>query len=397
MSRLRHWHFSSESVAPGHPDKACDQISDMIVDFFLDRDPDARVAAETMISDRFLAICGEFKADSVVVDEAKIVLPYRIRDLLAKLYPDPSYGFDWAGAKKTFELKRQSPDITQGVEIKNGLGAGDQGCMFGYACDETDELMPLPIMMAHKMMERHYRLFEGKSMPIGSDAKCQVTVRYDGTVPKSVDKVVFSLQHDAGADLKKLKDFVVEEIIQHVIPQHLRSSQIVYLINPAGRFVVGGPQADTGLTGRKIVVDSYGGSAAHGGGAFSGKDPSKMDRSGAYMGRALAKGIVMAGLASRCIVQLAYAIGRSEPVSLMVDFQGTATGAVIESTVEKILTTKMDLSPLGIINLMNLKRPIYEQTATFGHFGRELPDFTWEGSAAKHVQNILEHALGEKA
>ena len=396
MSRHRHWHFTSESVAPGHPDKACDQISDLIVDFFMDRDPNAKVSAETMISDKFLAICGEFRAESVVVDEAKIVLPYRIRDLLNKLYPTPASGFDWAGAKKNFELKRQSQDIASGIDLKNLIAAGDQGMMFGFACDETDELMPLPTMLAHKMMERHFKLFESRILGIGSDAKCQVTVRYDGLVPKSVDKVVFSTQHDVAVDQSRLKDFIIEEIINHVIPQHLRSPQIVYLINPSGRFVIGGPQADTGLTGRKNIVDTYGGSAPHGGGAFSGKDPSKVDRCGGYMARAMAKGVVMAGIASKCVVQLAYSIGKAEPVSLMVDFQGTATGNVLEATVEKILATSLDLTPLGMMNLMNLRRPIFETTATFGHFGRLHQDFLWETSAPAHIQDILERALGEK-
>lgn len=394
MSRHRHWHFSAESVSAGHPDKACDQISDLIVDFFLDRDPASRVAAETMISDRFLAICGEFRADPVVLDEARYVLPYRIRDLLAQLYPNAAAGFDWAGAKKTFELKKQSPDIAQGLESGKGMGAGDQGLMFGYACDDTDELMPLPIMLAQRMMERHFILFKTGEHGIGADAKCQVTVRYDGLVPKSVDKVVFSSQHAEGLDAAKLKEFLIEDIVNHVVPPHLRSAQIVHMVNPAGRFVIGGPQADTGLTGRKIVVDSYGGAAPHGGGAFSGKDPSKMDRSGAYMARALSKGVVMAGLASRCLVQLAYAIGRPDPVSVMVDFQGTATGAATESAVEKVIASKLDLTPSGIIALLDLRRPIYQATATFGHFGRELPDFTWETTGANHVRQALEEALG---
>lgn len=396
MSRHRHWHFTSESVAPGHPDKACDQISDLIVDFFLDRDAHARVLAETMISDRFLAICGEFHAESVVVDEAKYVLPYRIRELLAKLYPEPTSGFDWAGAQKTFNLKRQSNEEARSLEASELAGATDQGSMFGFACDETDELMPLPITLAHKMMARHFSLFEAKNHGIGSDAKCQITVRYDGSVPKSVDKVVLSTQHNDNVDPGRLKNFVIEEIIQHVIPPHLRSPQIVYLVNPVGRFVVGGPQGDTGMTGRKIVVDSYGGAAPHGGGALSGKDPSKMDRTAAYMARALAKGVVMAGLASRCSIQLAYAIGKAEPVSLMIDFQGSATGSVNESTVEKILMSTMDITPLGMINLLNLRRPIYEPTATFGHFGRELPEFAWEGVGASAVRDALEHALGDK-
>ena len=397
MSRHRHWHFTSESVAPGHPDKACDQIVDLIVDFFLDRDPLARVGAEAMTADRFLAICGEFRAESVVVDEAKYVLPYRIRDLLAKLYPEGTSGFDWASAKKTFELKRQSAEGVPGTDGGDAEGATDQGIMFGYACDETDELMPLPIMLANRMMERHWRLFEAKTHSLGSDAKCQITVRYDGLVPKSVDKVVLSTQHVAGLDPKKLREFAIEEIINHVVPSHLRSAQIVYMVNPIGRFVDGGPRGDTGLSGRKIVADSYGGSAPNGGGGLSGKDPSKMDRTGAYLARALAKGVVMAGLASRCSVQLAYAIGRTEPVSLTLDFHGTATGSASESTVEKILMSGVDMSPAGAIQLMDLRRPIYELTSTFGHFGREKPEFTWEGAAAQKVCDAIERALGEKS
>lgn len=393
MSRQRHWVFSSESVSAGHPDKACDQISDLILDFFLERDPLAKVAAETMISDKFLAICGEFSSEPTVIEEAKMALPYRIRDLLAKLYPEPKWGFDWAAAKKTFELKRQSPDIALGVDRKEGLGAGDQGMMFGYACDETEELMPLPIWMAHRMMERHYQLFESKAHGLGSDAKCQVTVRYEGAVPKSVDKVVLSTQHAAEMDQKKLEELAREEIINKVLPSHLRSPQMMVLINPTGRFVVGGPQGDTGLTGRKIVVDSYGGSAPHGGGAFSGKDPSKVDRSAAYMARAIAKGVVKAGVSTRCLVQLAYAIGRSEPVSLMVDFQGGGLGAANESTIEKILIARMDLTPAGIIQQLNLRRPIYQKTATFGHFGRELEEFTWETQGADHICSVIEANL----
>lgn len=394
MSRNRHWHFSAESVSAGHPDKACDQVSDLIVDFFLDRDPQSSVSAQTMISDRFLAICGEFRADPVVVDEAKYVLPYRIRDLLAHLYPDAGSGFDWAGARKTFELKKQGVDVVRGGGAGTGLGAGDQGVVFGYACDETDELMPLPLMLAQKMMERHFRLFEARGHRLGSDAKCQVTVRYDGLVPKSVDKVVFSSQHAEGMDAAKLRDLIIEEVVNHVVPPHLRSAQIVYWVNPAGSLVMGGPQAGAGMTGRRVVVDCYGGSAPHGGGAFSGKDPGKMDRTGAYMARSLAKGVVLAGLASRCVVQLAYAAGKADPVSVMVDFQGSGTGSATEAAVEKAIASSVDLTPLGIISLLDLRRPIYQATAAFGHFGREIPGFAWETTGARHVQQALEKALG---
>jgi S-adenosylmethionine synthetase len=389
MSRRRHWLFTTEAVAPGHPDKACDQISDLVVDFFLDRNPDASVSAETMMSERFLAICGEFKAEQIVVEEAKIVLPYRIRDLLGRLYPNGS-GFDWAGAKKSFELKRQSADAS-----KLGASRG-QASLVGYACDETDELMPLPIALARKMMERQHKLFASKAFPIGSDARCQVTVRYDGAVPKSVDKVTLFTQHDAGVDATKLREFVVEEIIHHVIPPHLRSAQMVHLVNPLGRFVVGGPQGETGVSGRKAVADAYGGSAAHGGGSMSGKDPGQAERFGAYMARAMAKGVVMAGLATRCSVQLAYASGRSEPASLMVDFQGSATGSASESAVEKILASALDLTPAGVARLLNLRRPIYESSAALGPLGLASSERLWETLGAQAARDALERALGEK-
>lgn len=393
--RQRQWLFTSESVAPGHPDKACDQISDLVLDFFLERDPCAKVAAETMISNKFLAICGEFKADPVVMEEARMVLPYRIRDHLASLYPEAASGFDWAGAKKTFEMKSQSPDIAQGVELAGKIGAGDQGAMFGFACDETEELMPLPIMLAQRMMERHFHLFNTKAFDLGSDAKCQITVSYEGPVPKSVEKVVLSSQHGPEADVKKLREFLIEEVINNVLPGHLRSEKIEYLINPTGRFVVGGPAGDTGLTGRKIIVDTYGGSAPHGGGAFSGKDPTKVDRSGAYMARAIAKAVILAGLSTRCLVQVAYAIGQAEPISLLVDFQGSGLTGFTESAVEKVISSRIDLTPSGLISRLNLRRPIYLKTATFGHFGRELPEFAWETSAAQEIAQVLEKTLGE--
>lgn len=393
MKQLRQWLFSSESVAPGHPDKACDQISDLILDFFLERDPNAKVAAETMISDKFLAICGEFKTSQIIIDEAKITLPYRIRDLLNSLYPTPASGFDWVNAKKTFELKHQSMDINKGVEQDNVIiGAGDQGLMFGYACDETEEFMPLPISLANKMMERHYKLFLNKTFPIGADAKCQVTVKYEGRVPKSVEHIVFSTQHDPGIDVKKLKDFVIDNIICTTIPTHLlKNTQ--YLINPTGRFVIGGPQGDTGLTGRKIIVDTYGGSAPHGGGAFSGKDPTKVDRSAAYMARMIAKSIVNAGIATHCLVQLAYAIGRAKPISFMLDFQGTGLMNINESVVEQLIEESIDLTPAGLISYLNLCQPIYQKTATFGHFGRSLTEFEWEHSAVNKTTKLLEQLI----
>lgn len=389
MTQLRQWLFSSESVAPGHPDKACDQISDLILDFFLERDPYAKVAAETMISDKFLAICGEFKTSQIIIDEAKITLPYRIRDLLNSLYPSAASGFDWGNAKKTFELKHQSIDISKGIEQDGFLGAGDQGLMFGYACDETEEFMPLPISLANKMMERHHKLFLNKTFPIGADAKCQVTVKYEGRVPKSVENVVFSSQHDPGVDLKKLKEFIIDNIISATIPSHLlKNTQ--YFINPTGRFVIGGPQGDTGLTGRKIIVDTYGGSAPHGGGAFSGKDCTKVDRSAAYMARMIAKSIVNAGIATHCLVQLAYAIGVARPISFMLDFQGTGLMNINESVIEQLLDESLDLTPAGIISYLNLRQPLYQKTATFGHFGRSLPEFEWEHAAVNKTTKIIE-------
>lgn len=392
--KQKQWLFSSESVAPGQPDKACDQISDLIVDFFLERDPQAKVAAETMISDKVLAICGEFNAEESVIEEAKVVLPYKIKDLLLRLYPTPAAGFDWQNAKKTFELKRQSPDIYPGSG-KAEMGAGDQGMVFGFACDETEEMMPLAISLSHRMMERQHKLFLEKKFPMGSDAKCQVTVKYEGDVPRSVEKVVFSVQHPAEVDVVVLRQFVMDEIIGHVIPSHLKSSSLECLINPTGRFVVGGPQGDTGLTGRKIMVDTYGGSAPHGGGAFSGKDPSKVDRSGAYMARMLAKAIVSAGLSTKCLVQMAYAIGISQPMSFMVDFQGTELTSFTEGTIERLITSKFDLSPAGMIAFLDLRRPIYLKTAVFGHFGRELPEFSWETSQMNVACQTIERLLSE--
>lgn len=392
--RQRHWLFSSEAVSAGHPDKACDQISDLVLDFFLERDAKARAAAQTLISRKFLAICGEFVAEPVVMEEARVVLPYRIRDHLALLYPEAASGFDWAAAKKTFEMKALSSEAAAAAGIFSS-GAPEGAVVFGFACDETEELMPLPVTLANKLMSRHFELFKNKAFDVGSDARCQVTVGYEGRVPKSVEKVVISAQHGAGVSQSALREFVMEELVKKALPGHLLSEKLVCLVNPAGPFVAGGPEAGAGSTGRRSGSDAYGGSAPHGDGALSGKDPSRAERSGAYLARALAKAVVLAGLSSRCLIQLAYAPGGGAPVSISVDFQGEGLTGFTESAVEKIFTSRLDLSPAGAMERLSLSRPIYLKTAAFGHFGRELPEFFWEGESARQIAQILEKALGD--
>jgi S-adenosylmethionine synthetase len=354
--------FTSESVTEGHPDKVADQISDAILDAILADDSAARVACETLVTTGLACVAGEITT-TTYVPIADIV-----RRTIERIgYTDASYGFDSKTCAVINTIGRQSPDISQGVDTG---GAGDQGMMFGYASDETDELMPMPIVLAHRLTKQ---LAECRRNGAGDwlrpDGKSQVTVLYEGAVPISVETVVISTQHDDAISNKKLHEAVISDVIEPVIPKELRSKGIKYHINPTGRFVVGGPQGDAGLTGRKIIVDTYGGMGRHGGGAFSGKDPSKVDRSACYAARWVAKNIVAAGLARRCEVQLAYAIGVAKPVSVMVDTFGTNT--VPESAIMRAVESVFDLTPRGIMKDLDLRKPIYEATAAYGHFGRE--------------------------
>ena len=371
--------FTSESVSAGHPDKLADRISDTILDRFLAAEPSARVACETFLTDNLVVLGGEFHT----VDPAVFA---RIRDeapdLVRALLRDTGYSGDFPGidpdrCEILLRFSHQSADIRQGVERGEEIGAGDQGLMFGCACDETPELMPLPILLAHRLVERQEQLRRSGELPwLRPDAKSQVTVRYRGDRPEAVDTVVLSTQHDAGVDIDTLRREVAERIIHPVLPAHLCPQPPRVLINPTGRFVVGGPMGDTGLTGRKIIVDTYGGRCPHGGGAFSGKDPSKVDRSSSYMGRYVAKNIVAAGLATEVEVQVAYAIGISRPVSINVKTFGT--GRIAEERLVEVVAEVFDLRPKAIIRQLDLLRPIYRKTAAYGHFGRELAEFTWE-------------------
>ena len=368
--------FTSESVSEGHPDKVADQISDAILDAILAEDPHARVACETMVSTGLVVISGE------ITTKAHVNYRELAQDTVRRIgYNDSDIGFDYKSCAVLTAINRQSPDIAQGVNEGEGLdldqGAGDQGLMFGYACDETPQLMPLPIYYAHRVMQRQSEVRKDGRLPwLRPDAKSQLTVRYVDGRPVEVDTVVVSTQHDPEVSHAQLSEAVIEEIIRPVLPPELLTSRTRFLINPTGRFVIGGPHGDCGLTGRKIIVDTYGGAAHHGGGAFSGKDPSKVDRSAAYAGRHVAKNIVAAGLAGRCEVQVAYAIGVANPVSLMVDTFGTAR--IPEQRIIELIREHFDLRPKGIIVGLDLLRPIYGKTAAYGHFGRDEPEFTWE-------------------
>ena len=370
--------FTSESVSEGHPDKVADQISDSVLDAILAQDPKARVACETLVSTGLVVISGEITTHAVVnyIDVA--------REAVKRIgYNSSEIGFDYYTCAVLTAINRQSPDIAQGVNEGQGLdmdqGAGDQGLMFGYACDETPQLMPMPIHYAHRLMQRQAELRKDGRLPwLRPDAKSQVTIRYVEGKPVHVDTVVISTQHHPDISHAELSEAVIEEIVKPIIPESMRAGDIRYLINPTGRFVVGGPMGDCGLTGRKIIVDTYGGAAHHGGGAFSGKDPSKVDRSAAYAGRYVAKNIVAAGLASKCEVQIAYAIGVAKPVSMMVNTFGT--GKIADEKIVKLIEAHFDLRPKGIIQSLNLLRPIYAKTAAYGHFGREEPEFTWEAT-----------------
>jgi S-adenosylmethionine synthetase len=370
--------FTSESVSEGHPDKLCDQISDAVLDAHLAHDPDSRVACESLAKTGMIVIAGEItsKAQVSYTDVAREV----VRDIG---YTDSAMGFDGNTCAILTAVEQQSPDISQGVTEGEGLhkeqGAGDQGMMFGYACDETPEFMPLPIQMAHSLVKYLAKIRKGgEAHFLRPDSKSQVTVEYKDGKPVKVKSVVISSQHSPEVEYSKLRETIIDGVIKAVIPPEYLSKDTVFHVNPTGRFVVGGPQGDCGLTGRKIIVDTYGGMGRHGGGAFSGKDPSKVDRSAAYMARYVAKNIVAAELAQRCEVQLAYCIGVAQPVSVLVDTFGT--GTISETTIAKIVQEVFNLTPKGIIQTLDLKRPIYRSTASYGHFGRTPEDghFTWE-------------------
>jgi len=370
--------FTSESVSEGHPDKVADQISDAILDAILAQDPYARVAAETLTNTGLVVLAGE------ITTTANVDYIHVARNTIKRIgYDNTDYGIDYKGCAVLVAYDKQSTDIAQGVDRASddylNQGAGDQGLMFGYACDETPTLMPLPIYLAHRVVERQAQLRHDGRLPwLRPDAKSQVTIRYVDGKPQSIDTVVLSTQHAPEMTQEAIREAVIEEIIKPMLPKELIHGNINYLINPTGRFVIGGPQGDCGLTGRKIIVDTYGGAAPHGGGAFSGKDPSKVDRSAAYAGRYVAKNIVAAGLASKCLVQVSYAIGVAKPTSVMVDTYGT--GKLSNEKLTELVLRHFDLRPKGIVQMLDLLRPIYENTAAYGHFGREEPGFTWEAT-----------------
>jgi S-adenosylmethionine synthetase len=368
--------FTSESVSEGHPDKVADQISDAVLDAILKQDKASRVAAETLVKDNLVVLAGE------ITTGARVDYQNVVRQTIKRIgYDDPKIGFDTHTCTVIVAYGEQSRDIAQGVdrEVDMDQGAGDQGLMFGYACDETPTLMPLAIYLSHRLVERQSELRrDGRLAWLRPDAKSQVTIKYANGKPDSIDTVVLSTQHAPGIKQDDIKEAVIEQIIKPVLPKNLVKGKVNYLVNPTGSFEIGGPKGDCGLTGRKIIVDTYGGSAPHGGGAFSGKDPSKVDRSAAYAARYVAKNIVAAGLASKCLVQVSYAIGVAQPTSVMVTTQGT--GKISDDKLSQLVLANFDLRPKGIIQMLDLLRPIYEKTAAYGHFGREEPEFTWEAT-----------------
>ena len=373
---MNNYLFTSESVSEGHPDKVADQISDAVLDAILMQDKNARVACETLCSTGLIVLSGEITTHASV--DYNIIARETVKNIG---YTSSNVGFDSTTCAVLTAFNKQSPDIAQGVnrskEEEMDQGAGDQGLMFGYACDETPQLMPMPIFYAHRLVERQAELRKnGRLSWLRPDAKSQVSIRYQDGKQRSIETIVISTQHDPEIAYRDLKSAVIEEIIKPVLPKEMIDSNTQYLINPTGRFVVGGPMGDCGLTGRKIIVDSYGGTAHHGGGAFSGKDPSKVDRSATYAGRYVAKNIVAAGIASKCEVQVAYAIGVAKPVSLMVNTFGT--GKIDDEKIVQLIEKHFDLRPRGIIYALDLLRPIYTKTAAYGHFGRDDADFTWE-------------------
>jgi S-adenosylmethionine synthetase len=377
----KQYSFTSESVTEGHPDKIADQISDAILDAMLLDDPYSRVACETMVTTGLAIVSGE------ITTRTYVDIPSIIRDTIMNIgYTRAKYGFDYETCGVITSINKQSADIAMGVDTG---GAGDQGLMFGFACDDTEEFMPLPIMLAHRLCMRLAEVRKKDILPyLRPDGKSQVTIRYSGYKPVEIESVVLSAQHSPDTKLQDLKDDLIESVIKFVLPKNLYDEEkIIYHINPTGRFVFGGPMADCGLTGRKIIVDTYGGMAHHGGGCFSGKDPSKVDRSAAYAARWIAKNIVASGAAKRCEIQIAYAIGISEPVSLMVDTFGT--GVIDDDRLEKIIREEFDLTPKGIIDTLDLRKPIYKDTATYGHFGHN--HFSWEQC---NRVNEIKHRIG---
>lgn len=379
--------FTSESVTEGHPDKVADQISDAILDAIIGQDRNARVACETMVTTGMAIIAGEISTTCYVH------MPSIAREMIKEIgYNDSSMGFDWETCAVITSIDEQSPDITMGVQETNEheQGAGDQGLMFGYACDETPELMPMPIIFAHRLTRRLAEVRKNKILDfLRPDGKSQVTIRYIDGRPVRVDSVVIAAQHSDKVDNLTLKEGITEEVIYKIIPEELRDKNTKYYINTTGRFVHGGPKADCGLTGRKIIVDTYGGVGSHGGGCFSGKDPTKMDRSASYMARHIAKNVVAAGLAKKCEVQIAYTIGVAEPVSLMIDTSGT--WKVPPDHIAKLIQQHFDLRPKALIKYLDLLRPIYKKTACYGHFGRNEPDLKWEST---HRAEELKKAAG---
>ncbi len=368
--------FTSESVSEGHPDKVADQISDAVLDAILEQDPHARVACETLVTTGMAFIAGE------ITTTAYADLPSIVRNTIKDIgYCDSAMGFDYNTCAVMTSIDQQSPDISQGVTAGEGMfkeqGAGDQGLMFGFACDETPELMPMPITFAHRLTKRMADVRKsGQLSFLRPDSKSQVSIEYVNDKPTRIDTIVVSSQHSPDVSYEDLKEAIIEEVVKATLPAELMDDKTRFLINPTGRFVVGGPMGDCGLTGRKIIVDTYGGQGSHGGGAFSGKDPSKVDRSASYMARYVAKNIVAAGLASKCEVQVAYAIGVAEPVSIMINTFGT--GQIPSNRIAEIVREEFDMRPAAIIEQLDLLKPIYRQTAAYGHFGRELPGFTWE-------------------
>jgi S-adenosylmethionine synthetase len=390
MSNLKNFLFTSESVSEGHPDKVADQISDAVVDYLFTEDPSSRVACETMVNTGLVVLSGEITSVRSLDG-----LTEQVRKTIMEIgYTDSEMGFDYRSCAVLMSVDRQSQDIAVGVNEGQGLdldqGAGDQGLMFGYACTETDVLMPMPIEYAHRLVKKQSEVRKsGQLAWLRPDAKSQVTVRYENGKPAAIDTVVLSTQHDESVTHAQLEEAVIEEIIKPVLPVEMLSKDTKFLVNPTGRFVIGGPVGDCGLTGRKIIVDTYGGAAHHGGGAFSGKDPSKVDRSAAYACRYVAKNVVAAGLADRCELQVAYAIGVARPVSLMVNTFGT--NKIDEEKIEALVNEHFDLRPKAIIQTLDLLRPIYRDSAAYGHFGRTEPQFTWE---ATDKADLLREAAG---
>ncbi len=372
----RRFLFTSESVTEGHPDKVADAISDSILDAIMAQDKKCRVACETLVATGLAFIAGEITTDCYVD------MPQIVRNTIQDIgYCSSQMGFDWQTCSVITSIGHQSPDIAQGVNVGEGLykeqGAGDQGLMFGFASDETPELMPMPIMYAHKLCQRLATVRKNGALDfLRPDGKSQVTIEYEDSIPRRVDTVVIAAQHKPDVTYDELREAIIEEVIKKVIPRNMVDGDTRYFINSTGKFIIGGPMGDCGLTGRKIIVDTYGGQGSHGGGCFSGKDPSKVDRSASYMGRHIAKNIVAAGISKKCEVQIAYAIGVAHPVSVMVDFMGT--GRIPESRMSQIISEVFDLRPAAIIEYLDLLRPVYRKTSAYGHFGRSEPEFTWE-------------------